>query len=84
MTHKDATEHLVVVINENTLGYMTNRTRDWFSTAGVLAGNIFKGGADWKNGPISVLPTDQVRPATLKDFEAFRVSPRGYRLQSTA
>ncbi len=79
MTQTNRADHVVVVINENTLGYMTNRTpRDWFSTAGVLAGNIFKGGADWKNGQISVLPIDQVRPATLKDFEAFRVSSRGH------
>lgn len=77
MAQNAQTEH-AVVINEKTLGYMSSRTRDGFSTAGVLAGNIFKGGANWRNGPIAVLPTDHVRPATMQDFEAFRVCARGY------
>jgi hypothetical protein len=78
MTQQNETDHVIVVINEKTLGYMTKHTRDWFSTAGVLAGNILKGGANWRNGPIAVLPTDHVRPATLKDFEDFRVCATGY------
>jgi hypothetical protein len=63
-----------VVINEKTLGYMACSNIDWFSSAGVLRGDISKGGPDWKNGPIAVLPTDNVRQATPEDFRAFRVA----------
>jgi hypothetical protein len=61
ITWKDArytTEYIVV--NEHTLGY---RNPAIPSLVGVLAGNIFKGGADWKNGPIAVLPTGDCSPA---------------------
>lgn len=41
------------------------------SLLGVLAGNVH--GKDWRNGPFTPGPNDNVRPATLEDFERFRV-----------
>jgi hypothetical protein len=63
----------IVVLNELTLGYLI----DGSSSMGVLAAKI--GGHDWKNGPVAIVPgIDSFRPATLADFKAFRVYPRGY------
>lgn len=41
------------------------------SQLGVLAGNVH--GKNWRNGPFTPGPNDNVRPATLEDFERFRV-----------
>lgn len=59
-----------VVHGENALGYIHERT-PWLM--GVLAGCVWSGGPDPKNGPIAVsAPT---RPATMADFDRFRVIP---------
>lgn len=63
-----------VVKNENTLCYR----QEGSSLLGVLAGSVLRGGHDWKNGPVAVLPTDTLRDATLKDFEFYRVCPKGH------
>ncbi len=64
-----------IVVNENTLGYVDFRYPDASLSVGVLRGNVFKGGPDPKNGPIVVLPqVNRVRPATLEDFESYRIS----------
>jgi hypothetical protein len=62
------------VLNEHTLCYSQVGT----SFYGVLAGKPQLGGHDWKNGPISVVSTDTLRPATLEDFEFYRVCPKGH------
>lgn len=42
----------------------------------VLHGKLLKGGHDWKNGPIAIVPGfTRLRPATRADFESFRVMP---------
>lgn len=64
------------VLNENTLGYIDDQTPTIF---GVLAGKPQLGGHDWQNGPLSV-PIDYpaARPATLVDFEYYRVCANGH------
>lgn len=62
-----------IVHNENALGYIEPQRPGWF---GVLQGDIFRGGPDWKNGPTII--TGPTRPATLADFERFRVCPKGH------
>ncbi len=48
---------------------------------GILAGKPQLGGYDWKNGVCAPDET-KLRPATVKDFEFFRVHPtRGYFLE---
>lgn len=59
-----------VVHGENALGYVNDRV-PWLM--GVLAGCVWSGGPDPKNGPIAI--TGPTRPATLSDFERFRVMP---------
>ncbi|AGR47637.2 hypothetical protein SmphiM12_005 [Sinorhizobium phage phiM12] len=68
-----------VVLNGHTLGYLF----DGFPTdkpewMGVLAGSVLLGGYDWKNGPVVVLPGNDVRLATKEDFDFFRVSWKGH------
>lgn len=60
-----------IVHDENALCYVDEARNDLLM--GVLVGDVFKGGPDWKNGPIA--KTGSVRPATLEDFERFRVKP---------
>lgn len=67
-----------LVVNENTLCYDHGRTLAGYPYVGVLAGSIIKGGHHWADGPIMIMPTDKVRPATLEDFEMFKVSPKGH------
>jgi hypothetical protein len=62
-----------VVVNENTLGYVIPG-----NGVGVLAGSVLRGGADWKNGPISLNVSDKVRPAIREDFDSYRVCVTGY------
>jgi hypothetical protein len=61
------------VLNENTLGYI-----DPIGRFDPLAGSVLKGGLDWKNGPISYFSMDDMRPATLQDFEDYRVCAKGH------
>jgi hypothetical protein len=73
---EDGTEYIVV--NEHTLGYSIDRDPSMPFTVSVLAGNPFRGGANPKNGSITVLHLDQTRQATLNDLvKAFRVDPSG-------
>ncbi len=59
-----------VVVNENTLGIIRAETPN---TLEVLFGSVIKGGYDWKNGPVPISPSDDIRPATKSDFDNFRV-----------
>lgn len=64
------------VLNENTLGYVYAEQPN---RMGVLAGSVLKGGHDWRNGPVAIMPgIDKLRPATLADFDEYRVSPKGH------
>lgn len=63
-----------LVWNENTLCYSEENS----TMLGVLAGKAQTGGRDWINGPFIPAPTDSLRPATVKDFEYFRVHPGGH------
>lgn len=65
-----------IVVNENCLGYTDDLTVPF--QMGVLQGSVARGGPDWRNGPVFVTSSDQFRPATLKDFEDYRVSPKGH------
>lgn len=47
---------------------------------GVLSGSVLKGGADPLRGVVSPM-VDDLRPATEKDFDAFRVCSKHYDLQ---
>lgn len=62
------------VLNENTLCYL----QEGSSLYGVLAGKPQLGGHDWINGPVAVSSLDVLRPATLEDFDFYRVSPAGH------
>jgi hypothetical protein len=60
-----------VVMDEHTLGYLVDKTP---TLMGVLAGSVLKGGHDWKNGAVSIVPGHtKLRMATEADFEFFRV-----------
>lgn len=62
-----------VVLNEHTLGYIHSQQPNLM---GVLHGSVIRGGHNWLNGPVTIIPSvDQVRAATLEDFEAYRVVP---------
>ena len=67
-----------VVHNENALGYLFSSGT--LSMMGVLAGSVIRGGPDWRDGPIVLLDSDKknLRPATQKDFDFFRVSSKGH------
>jgi hypothetical protein len=56
----------------HTLGYIYDGT---FCTFCVLSGDIH--GHDWKDGTTTTVGAKLV-PATLEDFEKFRVSPKGH------
>ncbi len=62
-----------IVVNENTLGYRISN-----GEIGVLHGSVIRGGRNWMNGPFLLSPNDKVRPATLADFESYRVCPKGH------
>jgi hypothetical protein len=64
-----------VVANENALGIIRD---GWPNQMEVLSGSVIKGGPNPLHGPVPIGPLDLVRPATLADFEAFRVSPLGH------
>lgn len=63
-----------IVKNENTLCYRQEGTQ----FVGVLAGSVIRGGHNPLNGSIIIAPSDALRPATLEDFEFFRVCPKGH------
>lgn len=64
-----------VVVGEHTLGYIDPRMPDVIQklAASVLLGATF--GAEYDN---IHKPWPDFRPATRKDFDTFRVSPKGY------
>lgn len=62
------------VLNEHTLCYAIEGS----PLLGVLAGKVVRGGYDCKNGPISPVPSDVLRQATVEDFNDYRVSPKGH------
>lgn len=59
----------------HTLGYIDDRQPHSFA---VLAGKPQLGGHDSLRSPVQVSRLDALRPATLADFELFRVSPKGH------
>ena len=63
------------VLNGHTFGHINPLYPKIF---GVLQGDIFKNGHDWKNGPVTIVPSDKLEPATLANFERFRVCPKGH------
>lgn len=66
-----------VVCNENTLCYRV----DGSEMLGVLAGSIIKGGRSGAAAePFHPGSLDNLRPATLEDFDLFRVLATGYNL----
>ena len=66
-----------VVINDNIFGYVNPNQPN---QAGVLASSIIRGASHtWMDGPYPLpVSGDNVRPATLADFDSFRVSTGGY------
>lgn len=69
-TEIDSVTTQYIVLNENTLGYITDLQP---TLMGVLAGKPQHGGHDPKNGPVPIGPTDDVRAANIADFDHFRV-----------
>ena len=67
-----------VVMNENLLGYLYKLNQYFY--VGQLASSIIRGGPSYLDGPRPVSPLDQLRKATPADFEAYRVSSKGYQL----
>ena len=68
---------LFVVVDENSLCYVDPRLPKW---AKVLCSSIVRGATrTWMDGPFP-LPVDGkgVRPATVRDFETYRISPEPY------
>lgn len=49
----------------------------------VLGASIIRGGPNWINGPFRPNPED-MRPATLADFDAYRVRPEGHVKEAVA
>jgi hypothetical protein len=67
-----------VVYKENTLGYIFKFAGQLM--LGVLGSSLINGGLHDLSGPYTLLENDidNLRKATLKDFETFRVSSKGY------
>lgn len=69
-----------LVFGEHTLVYRPiamTETGDGWGLYGVLAGDVFMGGRNPKNG-CTTCHRSELRPATLSDFDRFRVSPAGF------
>jgi hypothetical protein len=64
-----------IVVNENTLAYVDESHP---LLAGVLASSVIRGGCNPVDGPVHISPLDQVRTATLNDFDSYRVDARGH------
>lgn len=63
-----------VVFSEHTLGYMYDEQPNqvWILASSVIRGAV----QSWKDGSTMALPNDpRLRPATLKDFDTYRVVP---------
>lgn len=58
------------VENENTLVYLMEN-----GAYGVLAGSVIRGGRNWLDGWFPAACAGKMRPATLADFDAYRVMP---------
>ncbi len=67
VTAPNLDEAKYLVFNDNTLCYRQDGTE----MLGVLSSNA--SGRDWKNGPFLPAASDQLRPATVADFDRFRV-----------
>jgi hypothetical protein len=69
-----------VVYKENTLGYLFKSMGHLM--IGVLGASLINGGLDCMHGPYSLLDSDidNIREASKKDFERFRVVSIGYDL----
>jgi len=65
-----ATTTKYVVLNENTLGYIQDEQPNMM---GVLASNVTRGGHLPINGPVAISPSANLRAATAKDFDTYRV-----------
>ena len=62
------------VLNDDTLGYIDPQSPTYFS---VLHASILRG-ATRLTGPFMLSPLDTMRPASIADFEAYRVCHRGH------
>lgn len=71
----DLTKPTYHVLNGHTLGYIYAQQPESFN---VLHGSVVRGGHDWRNGPVAISQLDTLRPATLADFEDYRVCPKGH------
>lgn len=63
-----------VVRDENILGYIVG------NFLGILHASVLRGANTCRLQTLTYIPIDKsrVRPATLKDFETFRVHPGGH------
>jgi hypothetical protein len=67
------------VVNENVLCYDYGQTLAGSPYYGVLASSVIRGSTLGPlDGTMVISPKDKVRPATIEDFEIFRVSPKGH------
>lgn len=64
-----------VVLGEHTLGYIHAKQPDYLA---VLAGKPQLGGHNPMNGQVFLGGDPDIRPATVVDFEFFRVCPLGH------
>jgi hypothetical protein len=62
------------VMGENTLGYVDDRQPNVF---GVLHASVLRGSTLDRLAGFTCI-SQPLRPATLEDFDAYRVSPRGH------
>lgn len=69
-----------IVLNEHTLGYLLYKDpKSEFQYMSILHASILKGSPhNWLNGSVLISPSDTIRPATLQDFEDFRVCSKGH------
>jgi len=70
----------IVVANEHTLGIISGpEILPEFSYLEILRASVLKGSPfDYLSGRVLVGPNCNIRLATLADFEAFRVSSKGF------
>jgi len=69
----------LVVVNENTLGYIIPELPD---TISILHASILKGSVMVNNTGGYPINNNSIRLATEKDFEDYRVSFEGYKKDS--
>lgn len=66
-----------VVIDENNFGYVDHRQPDH---AGILNSSVVRGATHtWHDGPFYLPLARVVRPATLADFEVYRINIEPYK-----